>query len=201
MSLEYDHLLKILLIGDSGIGKSTFLLKYVDNAFTDSYISTIGVDFKVKEQIYGTKKYKLQIWDTAGQERFKAIISTYYRGVHYIIVMFDLTDLKSFENVKMWLGEITKHANENSLKILVGTKADLVNKTAVSNEMIQEFVNSVNMEYIATSAKNGTNINDVFEQICLNYSARFAINMEKNNKPLIQPQYKQNEPKKKNCCS
>ena len=201
MSTEYDHLLKILLIGDSGIGKSTFLLKYVDDAFSESYISTIGVDFKIKEQTYATKKYKLQIWDTAGQERFRTITSSYYRGAHCILIMFDLTDIASFENVKMWLNEVAKHANENSMKILVGTKADLVGKIAVRKDMIQNLVHSAGIQYIETSAKNGTNINAAFQQVCSDFSTKFGMNIGTNNKPHIQVQNKQNMPSKKNCCS
>jgi len=200
MSTKYDHLLKILLIGDSGIGKSTFLQRYTDDTFSENYILTIGVDFKIKEQSYATKKYKLQIWDTAGQERFRTIASSYYRGAHCILIMFDLTDIASFNNVKMWLGEVTKHANENSMKILIGTKADLIDKIAVRKDMIQNLVYSTGIQYIETSAKNGTNIDAVFQQVCSNFSIKFGMNIDTNNGQHIQLQNKQNMPNKKNCC-
>ena len=114
-----------MLIGDSGVGKSCLLLRFADDKWTDSYISTIGVDFKIRTIDLDGKTIKLQIWDTAGQERFRTISSTYYRGAHGIIVVYDVTNLDSFNNVKRWLTEIDKYARENVNKLLVGNKADL----------------------------------------------------------------------------
>ena len=104
-SRKYDHLVKLLLIGDSGVGKSCILLRYCDNEFTTSFITTIGIDFKVKTVEVGGKRLKLQIWDTAGQERFKTICTAYYRGAQGIFLTYDVTDRKSYENVKNW-GEL-----------------------------------------------------------------------------------------------
>jgi hypothetical protein len=101
-SRKYDHLVKLLLIGDSGVGKSCILLRYCDNEFTTSFITTIGIDFKVKTVEVGGKRLKLQIWDTAGQERFKTICTAYYRGAQGIFLTYDVSDRKSFENVKNW---------------------------------------------------------------------------------------------------
>merc|ERR1740130_882215 len=120
-----DYLFKLLLIGDSGVGKSCLLLRFADDKWTDSYISTIGVDFKIRTIELDGKTIKLQIWDTAGQERFRTISSTYYRGAHGIIVVYDITNMVSFDNVKRWLTEIDKYARENVNKLLVGNKMDL----------------------------------------------------------------------------
>ncbi|WBY58514.1 ras-related protein Rab-1B [Plasmodium yoelii yoelii] len=110
MNDSYDSLFKILLIGDSGVGKSCLLLRFADDTYTDSYISTIGVDFKIKTIEIDDKIIKLQIWDTAGQERFRTITSSYYRGAQGIIIVYDVTDRDSFNNVKNWIIEIEKYA-------------------------------------------------------------------------------------------
>ncbi|CAL5322901.1 unnamed protein product [Camellia sinensis] len=132
MNTEYDYLFKLLLIGDSGVGKSCLLLRFADDSYLDSYISTIGVDFKIRTVEQDGKTIKLQIWDTAGQERFRTITSSYYRGAHGIIIVYDITDQESFNNVKQWLNEIDRYASENVNKLLVGNKCDLTDNRAVS---------------------------------------------------------------------
>jgi Ras-related protein Rab-1A len=162
MQAEYDYLFKLLLIGDSGVGKSCLLLRFADDTYTESYISTIGVDFKIRTIDLDAKTIKLQIWDTAGQERFRTITSSYYRGAHGIIVVYDTTDLESFNNVKQWLHEIDRYASENVNKLLVGNKADLTTKRAVSFEQAKEFADSLGIEFIETSAKSSTNVEKAF---------------------------------------
>ena len=111
-----DYLFKLLLIGDSGVGKSCLLLRFADDTYTESYISTIGVDFKIRTLELDGKTIKLQIWDTAGQERFRTITSSYYRGAHGIIVVYDVTDQESFNNVKQWMNEIDRYANDKVIE-------------------------------------------------------------------------------------
>lgn len=158
MNSEYDYLFKLLLIGDSGVGKSCLLLRFADDTYTESYISTIGVDFKIRTIELEGKTIKLQIWDTAGQERFRTITSSYYRGAHGIIVVFDVTDQESFNNVKQWLHEIDRYACQNVKKLLVGNKCDLASKRAVSTETAKELADSLGIQYLETSAKNSTNV-------------------------------------------
>uniref|UniRef100_A0A452XJM9 GTP-binding protein n=1 Tax=Aegilops tauschii subsp. strangulata TaxID=200361 RepID=A0A452XJM9_AEGTS len=131
---EYDYLFKLLLIGDSSVGKSCLLLRFADDAYVDTYISTIGVDFKIRTVELDGKSVKLQIWDTAGQERFRTITSSYYRGAHGIIIVYDVTDRESFNNVKQWLSEIDRYASDSVCKLLVGNKCDLVDSKVVDTE-------------------------------------------------------------------
>ena len=159
---EYAYLFKLIIIGDSGIGKSSLLNRFSDNVYTDSYISTIGVDFKITTIEIDNKICKLQIWDTAGQERFRTITSSYYRGAHGIMVVFDITNRDSFTNLPIWLKEIYNYANENVKIILIGTKADLDAKRVISYDDAMEFAIDNNMDYIETSAKKDTNIDTAF---------------------------------------
>ncbi|KAL2096543.1 hypothetical protein ACEWY4_008691 [Coilia grayii] len=157
-----DYLFKLLLIGDSGVGKSCLLLRFADDTYTESYISTIGVDFKIRTIEMDGKTVKLQIWDTAGQERFRTITSSYYRGAHGIIIVYDVTDQESFNNVKQWLEEIDRYACENVSKLLVGNKSDLASRKVVDFTTAKEFATSLNIHILETSAKNASNVEKAF---------------------------------------
>ncbi|KAH6566357.1 hypothetical protein BASA50_004565 [Batrachochytrium salamandrivorans] len=162
MNPEYDYLFKLLLIGDSGVGKSCLLLRFADDTYTESYISTIGVDFKIRTIELEGKTVKLQIWDTAGQERFRTITSSYYRGAHGIIVVYDVTDQETFNNVKQWLQEIDRYASEGVHKLLVGNKSDLESKKVVDFKTADDFSNQLGIPFLETSAKNATNVEQAF---------------------------------------
>ncbi|XP_029363970.1 ras-related protein Rab-10 isoform X1 [Echeneis naucrates] len=126
---DYNHLFKLLIIGDSNVGKSSLLLRFADNSFSGSYITTIGVDFKIRTVDIEGERVKLQIWDTAGQERFRTITSTYYRNTHGVIIVYDVTNPESFVNVKRWLNEISQNC-DSVCKILgeseLQVKSDLL---------------------------------------------------------------------------
>ena len=164
MNSEYDYLFKLLLIGDSGVGKSCLLLRFADDTYTESYISTIGVDFKSRSIKLDGKTIKLQIWDTAGQERFRTISSTYYRGAHGIIVVYDVTNRASFDNVTRWLSEIDKYAREGVNKLLVGNKCDQDESGArqVSKADGMAFAETKSIPFLETSAKMGTFVDTAF---------------------------------------
>ncbi|XP_034024950.1 ras-related protein Rab-1B-like [Thalassophryne amazonica] len=162
MTPEYDYLFKLLLIGDSGVGKSCLLLRFADDTYTESYISTIGVDFKIRTINMDGKTVKLQIWDTAGQERFRTITSSYYRGAHGIIIVYDVTEQESFNNVKQWLDEIDRYACENISRLLVGNKSDLVSKKEVDSAMAQDLASSLKIPFLETSAKSSDNVEKAF---------------------------------------
>lgn len=162
MKRDYDFLFKLVLIGDSGVGKSCLLLRFADDNFTDSYISTIGVDFRFRTITIDKKTVKLQIWDTAGQERFRTITSAYYRGADGIIMVYDVTNQESFEHVEEWLSEVDRYANENTSKLLVGNKADLVDDKVVQEETAQRFAEKLGVPFLETSAKTATNVDAAF---------------------------------------
>jgi len=152
-----------LCVGDGGVGKSSLLLRYVDDTFTGSYISTIGVDFKIKNLQLQEKdlKMKLQIWDTGnGRERYRAITKAYYRGVHAILICFDTTDKKSLDTVKRWYESSISNAVKEVTIVVVGTKCDLRN-AEVANE-VEQYCKSLNVKYFETSAKDNVNVNEVF---------------------------------------
>jgi len=162
MNVEHDYLFKILLIGDSGVGKTTLLSKFVDDQFVDYHLSTIGVDFKIKTIDIDNKIIKLQIWDTAGQERFKTITSSYYRGAHGVFVVFDLTNLDSYYNITKWVDEI--HKNCTTVHILViGTKSDLFDKIVVTPNMIDSIKQK--FDYIESSSLTGKNVSQAFYEL------------------------------------
>mmetsp|Transcript_21166 Transcript_21166/g.25470 ORF Transcript_21166/g.25470 Transcript_21166/m.25470 type:complete len:203 (+) Transcript_21166:253-861(+) len=173
MNPEYDYLFKLLLIGDSGVGKSCLLLRFADDTYTESYISTIGVDFKIRTVELEGKTIKLQIWDTAGQERFRTITSSYYRGAHGIIVVYDVTDPESFSNVKQWLHEIDRYASENVNKLLVGNKSDLPTKK-VDYQTAKAYADEIGIPFLETSAKNATNVEQAFMTMAAEIKNRMA---------------------------
>lgn len=159
---DYDYLFKLLLIGNSSVGKSSILLRFADNTFTDNFLPTIGVDFKIKTFELQQKIIKMQIWDTAGQERFKTITSSYYRGAHAVLIVYDITDRQSFSDVENWLIETEKHASDGITRLLVGNKSDLESKRVVMSEEGKNFAANNGLEFIETSSKNNVNIEDAF---------------------------------------
>ena len=162
---EYDFIFKVLLLGNSDVGKSSLLLRYVDGTWSDSFVPTIGVDFKIKTMEINSKKVKMQIWDTAGQERFRNVISSYFRGGHGILLIYDVTDRDSFKNLGNWLIEIEKNANEGVLKILIGNKCDLEENRVITTKEGTDFANSNGMKFFETSAKNDINVSEAFQML------------------------------------
>ena len=139
------------------------MIRFTDDTFSESYVTTIGVDFKIKTLDIDGKSCKLQIWDTAGQERFRNIISSYYRGAQGIMLVYDITDLESFQNLNSWLIEIEKNASKNVYKLLIGNKSDLEDKRKVTYQEGKDFATSNGMQFIETSAKTDSKVKDAFE--------------------------------------
>eukprot|EP01139_Manchomonas_bermudensis_P009495 Amastigsp_a339264_6132.p2 type:complete len:208 gc:universal Amastigsp_a339264_6132:765-142(-) len=172
---SHDYLLKVLVIGESGVGKSNLLLRFADDTYTESYISTIGVDFKIRTIERDGKTIKLQIWDTAGQERFRTITSSYYRGAHGIIVVYDVTDQESFNNVKQWLQEIDRYASDGVNKLLIGNKNDLQEKKVVDTKVARDFADQLRIPFLETSAKDRTNVELAFMTMADEIKSRMSV--------------------------
>jgi Ras-related protein Rab-8A len=158
----YDHLIKLLVIGDSGVGKSCLLLRFCDDSFTPSFISTIGIDFKIRTVELDGKRVKLQIWDTAGQERFRTITTAYYRGAMGIALVYDVTDERSFNNIRNWLRNIDEYASEDVDRILIGNKCDAVERRVVDRERGAELAREYGLKFVETSAKTSVNVDEAF---------------------------------------
>jgi len=159
---QYDLLFKLLLIGDSGVGKTCILYRFSDDAFNTTFISTIGIDFKIKTIELKGKRIKLQIWDTAGQERFHTITTSYYRGAMGIMLVYDITNAKSFENIAKWLRNIDEHASEDVEKMLLGNKCDMADRRVVSKERGEKIAVEHSIRFLETSAKANINIDKAF---------------------------------------
>lgn len=186
---NYDHLVKFLFIGDSGVGKSSILLRYDENKFTSNFLSTIGIDYRVKFLDVDNKKIKLQIWDTAGQERYRTITQAYFRGAMAIILVYDVTDPLSFNNIRNWVLTTEKNASENVILVLVASKTDLDEKRIVSTERGKALADEYGITFYETSAKLNTGINELFAETIHHVVEKFFSNNNKNHDQLQnQPQ-------------
>jgi len=169
---HYDFLIKLLLIGDSGVGKSCLLLRFCDDAWTPSFITTIGIDFKIRTIELDGKRIKLQIWDTAGQERFRTITTAYYRGAMGILLVYDVTDEKSFNNIRTWHANVEQHASDGVNKILIGNKADDEEKRNVSYDRGKALADELGIRFMETSAKQNINVEEAFFNLARDIKAR-----------------------------
>ena len=158
---------KVLLLGDSSVGKTCFLLRYCDKSFQEAHLSTIGLDYRLKSMtLQNDKNIKLQIWDTAGQDRFRAITKNYYKGANGIILIYDVTNKQSYENVKNWLTQIKEEANSNVIIYLAGNKIDVEeDQRVITTEDGQKIADEYKLPFKETSAKNGINVNEIFQEL------------------------------------
>ncbi|THU63398.1 hypothetical protein C4D60_Mb01t15340 [Musa balbisiana] len=162
---DYDYLFKVVLIGDSGVGKSNLLSRFTRNEFSLESKSTIGVEFATRTIRVDEKVVKAQIWDTAGQERYRAITSAYYRGAVGALVVYDITRHVTFESIERWLKELREHTDSSTIIMLVGNKADLRHLRAVSTEDAKDFAERENSFFMETSALESMNVENAFSEV------------------------------------
>ncbi|XP_063690996.1 ras-related protein Rab-10-like [Bolinopsis microptera] len=183
----FDYLFKLLLIGDSGVGKTCILFRFSDDAFNSTFISTIGIDFKIKTIELHGKKIKLQIWDTAGQERFQTITTSYYRGAMGIMLVYDITQSSSFGNINKWLRNIEDHATDNVAKLILGNKCDMEARRVVPTEQGEQLAKSKGLKFLETSAKANINIDKAFTMIAEDILQKTPNPSLRPVDPIIQP--------------
>ncbi|XP_072458402.1 ras-related protein Rab-3D [Notamacropus eugenii] len=162
---NFDYMFKLLIIGNSSVGKTSFLFRYADDSFTSAFVSTVGIDFKVKTVYRNEKRVKLQIWDTAGQERYRTITTAYYRGAMGFLLMYDVSNQESFNAVQDWATQIKTYSWDNAQVILVGNKCDLEDERVVSTEDGKHLADDLGFEFFEASAKDNINVKQVFERL------------------------------------
>jgi Ras-related protein Rab-11A len=208
---DYDKIFKIVIIGDSGVGKTNLITRYLKNDFKPETKATIGVEFNDKKYEYKNKKIKIQIWDTAGQERYRSLTSMYYKGAKGAILVYDITSKNSFENIDKWLIEMKKTADENIKIILIGNKCDLIDKREVKEDDGKIKAKDLNAPFMETSALNCINVEKAFNFL-IEEIANFDIGIEddfdfeeikdgKNVNNINLNNNEKNNEKKKKCCS
>jgi small GTP-binding protein len=171
-----EPVIKLLLIGESSVGKSCLLLRYAENKFQESFYTTIGIDFKIKHVTIDNQPARLQVWDTAGQEKFRTITKAYYRGAHGILLVFDMSNAETFAQCQTWMNSIHENMNEPVEIILVGNKCD--KDRVVSSEEAQAFADRYKVRYFETSAKTGVNVEETFMAVAAMVVSNKSISMK-----------------------
>ncbi|XP_006177259.1 ras-related protein Rab-13 isoform X1 [Camelus dromedarius] len=201
MAKAYDHLFKLLLIGDSGVGKTCLIIRFAEDNFNNTYISTIGIDFKIRTVDIDGKKIKLQVWDTAGQERFKTITTAYYRGAMGIILVYDITDEKSFENIQNWMKSIKENASAGVERLLLGNKCDMEAKRKVQKEQANKLAQEHGIRFFETSAKSSMNVDEAFSSLARDILLKSGSRRSGNSNKPSSTDLKTCDKKNTNKCS
>ncbi|XP_067673030.1 ras-related protein Rab-37-like isoform X4 [Haliotis asinina] len=199
-SSEFHASCKVMLIGDSGVGKTCLLVRFKDGTFlSGSFISTVGIDFRNKVVDVEGTKVKLQIWDTAGQERFRSITRAYYRDANALLLLYDVTNKASFDNIRAWLAEINEYAQEDVVIMLLGNKADIAGERVIRREDGERLAKEYGVAFMETSAKTGMNVELAFMAVARD------LKMKKTRRPnepkFNVADYVEQEKKNASCCS
>ena len=198
MSGESNYVFKVLLLGDSTVGKTCFLMRFTENTFQEIHMSTIGLDYRFKKMpVDDGKEATVQIWDTAGQDRFRAITKNYYKGAHGIILIYDVTNQKTFENVRNWVTQIRENASEKAIIYIGGNKIDDKQNKVVTKEDGEKMAKEFDLKFFEASAKEDINIAPTFEALVKDIYKVNGNSEEGANGKLIGGNGKNG---KRNCC-
>ena len=193
----FDVKYKIMVLGESKVGKTSLIKRFTKDQFGGVYLTTVGMDFQDKIIEIEDKKIRLQVWDTAGQERFRNVTKSYFQSSHGLLVVYDITDKESFEKINFWMKNIKENAPENAKLILVGNKCDLANERQVSYEEGEKKASDYNIKFFESSAKEGTNVKEFFFYLA-NEIYQDEKTKGKDNKKTVQLDSKKKG--KKGCC-
>ena len=198
----YDLKIRLMLIGDSNVGKTSIIKRYCNNQFSPSYISTVGIDFETKYLRLNGKIINLQIWDTAGQERYKVLAKNYYKNSDGFIIVYDITDKKSLNNVANWITQIKDSASENVKCVLLGNKCDLEELRQVDINQGKDLANNYHLKFYETSAQKGNNIQKVFTDLVKGFlnDDNFVNDSERSSISTEQRNLRRARNQKKKCC-
>lgn len=199
---DYDMVCKVMLVGDSGVGKTCVLIRYKDGAFlSGAFISTVGIDFRNKVVPLDDTKVKLQIWDTAGQERFRSVTHAYYRDAHALLLLYDVTSKTSFDNTRAWLGEINEYAHDDVVIMLIGNKADMKEERQVKYEDGERLASEYEVAFMETSAKSGMNVELAFQAVARELKYRKMRNPDDPKFSVTEYVKHESQKNTSGCCS
>ena len=177
----YDILFKIILVGDTSVGKTNIINKYIKNEFREDFYATIGVEFSHKKFVVENRKIKAQIWDTAGQERYKAITRAYYKGAKGAFIVYDITRKETFDDVDKWRNELISSCNQEITVMLIGNKCDLENQREISKEQGEEKAKSFEFSFLETSALSGENLEKGFQMLIEEIYQKYKVEQSKSD--------------------
>ena len=193
---EDDEICKVVLLGESGVGKTCIISRFINNTFEDGLMSTNGASYTSKNSTfpeYGNKTIKFEIWDTAGQERYRALTKMFYKDANAAIMVYDITRKDSFEELKnYWSEQIKESSPEGIILVIAANKSDLFEHEAIDESIAREFAQQIGAFYIATSAKNSDGINNLFEEIAKKYTGSSTITIKKDegDEPAVEEEKK-----------
>ena len=199
----YDEKIKIMIIGETRVGKTSLISKYCNNEFSGGqYLSTIGIDFQIKILNINSKKIRLQIWDTAGEERFRNIAKNYFQSSDGFLVVYDITNKESFDTLDYWIEEIKSNSQALSKMILIGNKCDKEEERKIKKDDGKDYAKKKQIKFFEVSAKDGTNVNDVFEMLVKDILKSYSPseNLKKRGSRMLSVPIQQQHNKKNNCC-